>query len=473
MSKIKNGVVKSLSYSMISNLVSLIISTIVITIIPKIVDVSGYGYFQLYIFYSNYIGFFHLGWCDGIYLRHGGEYYDDLDKKQMSSQFWLLTIFETLISVVLLMLLYFSAVEETKRIILYLTVFSIIIVIPKTMLAYVLQMTNKIKENSIITMVEKVAYCAFVLLFVFARKDNFYYYIAADLLGKTAALVIAIVFCRAIVFSKLSNIFTSIKEAANNINVGSKLMVANIAGMLILGIIRLAIENHWNIETFGKVSLSISVSNMMLVFINAIAIVLFPLIKRMDSDKVNSMYGLLNNSLMIVMFLILAAYYPLKELLLLWLPEYSQSFEYMILLFPMCVYECKMSLLVSTYLKAYRKEKIMMYANVVTVLLSLLCAWIFVYCLNSIELSIFSLFCLFAFRCTISELALFKYMDSKLSWDLLLEFLISLAFIALFYFWDNIFAVIIYLVIVGLYIFHKRDIINHIIQVLRNTVQTN
>ena len=64
--------IKNFSYTLSSNLLSLVISTLVVLIIPKLIGVEEYGYWQLYIFYTSYIGFLHFGWNDGIYLRYGG-----------------------------------------------------------------------------------------------------------------------------------------------------------------------------------------------------------------------------------------------------------------------------------------------------------------------------------------------------------------------------------------------------------------
>lgn len=65
--------IKNFSYTLTSNLLSLLVSTLVILIIPKLLGVQEYGYWQLYIFYSSYVGFLHFGWNDGIYLRYGGK----------------------------------------------------------------------------------------------------------------------------------------------------------------------------------------------------------------------------------------------------------------------------------------------------------------------------------------------------------------------------------------------------------------
>ena len=51
----------------------------------------------------------------------------------------------------------------------------------------------------------------------------------------------------------------SLKEASINLSVGSKLMFANIASMLIIGIVRYGISIGWDITTFGKISLTLNV----------------------------------------------------------------------------------------------------------------------------------------------------------------------------------------------------------------------
>ena len=152
-------------------------------------------------------------------------------------------------------------------------------------------------------------------------------YIYADLIGKLFSLLIALFYCSDIVLSKMIKLSDGLKEAFVNINIGSKLMIANIAGMLILGIIRIAIEDNWSIEVFGKVSLSISVSNLMMVFINAMGIVLFPMLKRMNDNIMNALYDKIRDVLMIMLFIMLVFYYPLKEILSIWLPSYKESFK--------------------------------------------------------------------------------------------------------------------------------------------------
>ncbi|MEH7500412.1 hypothetical protein V7251_23495, partial [Cytobacillus firmus] len=95
------NIIRNFSYALSSNLVSLIVSTIVILIVPKLISVEEYGYWQLYLFYSSYIGFLHFGWNDGIYLRFGGAEYKNLDKRLFFSQFYMMVGLQLLISIIM------------------------------------------------------------------------------------------------------------------------------------------------------------------------------------------------------------------------------------------------------------------------------------------------------------------------------------------------------------------------------------
>src|SRR5690349_8391972 len=52
-------------------------------LIPIILSIQGFGYWQIYLFYSSYVGMFALGFNDGIYLRYGSFQYEDLPHKKL------------------------------------------------------------------------------------------------------------------------------------------------------------------------------------------------------------------------------------------------------------------------------------------------------------------------------------------------------------------------------------------------------
>ena len=89
--KKKQGLFKNLSYTVLANGTNTLVSMVLVLFVPKVLGVTEYAYWQLYLFYASYVGFFHLGWADGVYLKFGGKEYESLDKQYFNTQFWLLT----------------------------------------------------------------------------------------------------------------------------------------------------------------------------------------------------------------------------------------------------------------------------------------------------------------------------------------------------------------------------------------------
>lgn len=454
-SKVSNFI-KNFSYTLSSNLVSLIISTMVVLIVPKLIGKVEYGYFQLYIFYSAYVGFLHFGWNDGIYLRYGGKEYSDLDKKVFFSQFYMLMIMQVIIGLGISIVSCVLFSDVNRVFILLMTATCMLIVNLRFMLLYILQCTNEIKAYSRITIMDRILYCVILAAFLFSGFRNYQLLVVSDIIGKFISLLYAMYCCRDIVFHKISDFYMNFKEASDNIRAGSKLMFANIASMLIIGIVRLGIENTWDISTFGKVSLTLSVSNLMMIFINAVGIIMFPILRRTDERKLPGIYVTMRDFLMSVLMGILIFYYPLRVFLSAWLPQYAESLAYMALVFPMCVYEGKMALLINTYLKTLRQEKLILRVNVISVILSGMLSLVTIYLMKNLTLAVISIVVLLAFRCAFAEILLSRIINIKVIKDVILELLMTIAFILTGWFIDSWIAVAGYAAAYGIYLLIKR-----------------
>jgi O-antigen/teichoic acid export membrane protein len=448
--------IKNFSYTLSSNLISMIISTIVILIVPKLIGVEDYGYWQLYLFYSSYVGFLHFGWNDGIYLRYGGKEYKELNKELFFSQFWMLIIFQVVIGVVIIGVSTAFSSDENRLFIFKMTALCMLIVNVRLMLMYILEGTNRIKEYAQITMMERVLYCCLILLFILIGIRQYKLLIIADIIGKLITLAYSTYCCRDIVFNKVSTFYLNVRETVKNVSVGIKLMFANIASMFIIGVVRFGVERTWDVSTFGKVSLVMSVSSLMMVFINAVGIIMFPVLRRTNEDKLPMFYTTMRNFLMVPLLGLLVAYYPLKVILPAWLPQYTESLRYMALLFPMCIYEGKMALLINTYLKTLRKEKLMLAINLASVVLSIILTILFTIVFKNLSLAIVSIVVLLAFRSALAEFFLSKLLNVSVYKDILLEMAMTLIFILVGWFVTSWIGIGLYLAAYGLYLFIQR-----------------
>lgn len=456
--------IKNFSYTISSNLVSLIVSTVVVLVVPKLIGVKEYGYWQLYLFYSAYVGFLHFGWNDGIYLRYGDKDYNEIDKKAFFSQFYMLLISQMCVAVFIIIISKIIFKDYDKLFIF--TMLSVVLIITniRGMLIYVLQFTNRIKDYTKVTIVDRIIYCLFIIICIFIGIKEYKLMIIADITGKLISLIFAIYYCKDIVFRKKSDFYCDIGEAYSNINVGIKLMFANIASMLIIGIVRFGIEQVWSIEVFGRVSLTLSVSNMMMIFINAIGVVMFPVLKRTSIDRLPIIYRSIRYFLMIILFGILIIYYPSRIILSQWLPQYSESLKYMALLFPMLVFEGKMSLLVNTYFKTLRKEKLLLKINIITLSLSIFITIVNTIILRNLDLTVISIVGLLAFRCIIAERELAKIIRVPVEKDILWELGITVTFIFTGWVINSIIGAIIFIIVYLIYVLLKKHELNAIIE---------
>lgn len=459
--KIKD-LLKNISYSIFANGISLIISILITLFVPKIIGVTEYGYLQLFIFYSSYIGFFHFGICDGIYLKYGGRKLCDVSKTEFTSQFIFLVIIEIIISFIITIFAIYSNNNFEKDFVIICTAISLILVIPKLLCIYVLQACNEIKKYSILLLIERIVYGTLTILFlVFLKKNIYCWIIFADLFGKLIASILAVFYCRILFIKEKIKITFVLAKIYENFSIGSKLLLANLATLLIIGIVRMNIENHWGIDVFAKVSLALSISSFVLTFISAIGIAIFPILKRSSVAQYKDIYKHIDFILSIFLFFILIFYFPGSKILVLWLPKYEESVLFLSILFPIFVYDAKNSLLINTFYKALRLEKELLFINLITVCLSFIGSFICIYYMNNIIITLLFIVILFAFKNFMSEFYISRYLNLKFLLNKVMESILIFFFISVNYLipdgFNFILYILLYLVYIGLFSINNQN----------------
>lgn len=219
-------------YSLGTNAISFVISAITTFIVPKFLGATDYGYWQLYLFYISYTGIFHFGWNDGIYLRYGGKKYADLDKDSLYEQACIQLISQIVIAVIIVCISNFLFSEQKKEVLFWVSICMIITNL-RSMFIYILQMTARIKEYAVVNTIDRIAFGILVVSLLWFGKEGFRFLIRGDLVCRVISLSIAIFYCKDIFKIKRRKWSGIIKEIWMNIDVGSKLMFANLASMLI------------------------------------------------------------------------------------------------------------------------------------------------------------------------------------------------------------------------------------------------
>jgi len=447
---------KNISYTLSSNVVTLIISALVVFILPKLLSIEEYGYWQLFIFYSSYVPFLQFGWSDGVYLRYGGREYKELDKNLFFSQFFMLFLSQIFIAIIIFVSSNLLVHDIDKSFIFFLLAIFLVLVNTRYFFIYLLQATNRFKEYSRIILTDRVLYISLIIAFLFFGARDYKIIIISELIGKLISVLYGIYCCRDILYRSFSAFKFNLGETIKNVSAGFKLTLSNTASMLIIGVNRFGIERFWDVSTFAKVSLTLNISNFMMIFINAVGIILFPILKRTNKKKLPEIYVTMRTFLMVLLLGALIVYYPLNVILSAWLPNYAESLIYMTLVLPICVYEGKMALLINTYLKSLRKENLMLTINSISLVISTFISFLTIVLLGNLDLAIVSIVFSLALRSVIAELLLSRIINISVYKDLILEISMTVIFIFTGWYLVSWLALIIYLIAYGSYLTLKR-----------------
>ena len=187
---------------------------------------------------------------------------------------------------------------------------------------------------------------------------------------------------------------------------GISVMIANVCSMLILGVGRQIIDVRWGLLAFGKISFSLTLMNFALTFIMQIGLVLFPALRRLDSDNLQKYYKKLTLGLFYLLPIMYIGYLPMQYLLKLWLPQYTQSINYLALVLPICYFDSRMDLIGNTFFKVLNKQVLLLRINILTILISGTLGMISAYIFNNMNLVVIALVIAIMFRSVLSDLLL-------------------------------------------------------------------
>ena len=292
-----------------------------------------------------------------------------------------------------------------------------------------LQATERIKEYAIIIITESLISVLISTILVLCGYKGYKYLVLLDVIGRGISLLIAIYYCKDYVFLRPHIEKEHIKKAILNIRAGAMVLFATLSSSIIVGISRFAVQQSWGIEAFSKISLTVSISNMATRCINAVGIVMFPALRKLEKEKLPEIYKNINTLLLNLIFAAFIFYKPAVYVLGIWLPKYSDSLKYAAILLPVCAYECKNVMLISTYLKTLFKEKMLLLSNVIAIAMSLIGTIISVYLFNSMEAVMISLLVSLMVRCVISELYIGRILAFRTIGNVISESIMVLSFI--------------------------------------------
>lgn len=418
---------RNILYSVSAQIISLSVSFITGLIVPKFISEIQYAYWQTYQLYAGYAGIFHFGVLDGMVLRFSQYDYENLEKKRVRSHFLFLLGLESLLAC---LLFFFSKGinQFAERRIFAFVAISLISKNLYTYSSFLLQITNQISRYARLVVAHRALYGAFVVASLIGRFGKYELFCMADLACDFFAIIYCAFLCKAAFFGVTESFRDAIRDIKASLTSGIKLMIANVSPSLLISNAKMIIQWCWGTLVFGQISFAFSLSTVFVTFLSAISVVLFPTLKRMDKNEYPDFYVGLRRISSRFLFGALLLFFPGYFILSLWLPSYLPSLSCWGILLPYIVFSARVNLLTNNYLKAYRKEQIMLFINIIIAVVAICLYVISAYILNNMIFVLLAVVISIASISMVSESIVGKLIGVSIRKDILMDIVLTVAF---------------------------------------------
>lgn len=433
--------------------VSMLLSAMTSILVPKIMGVESFGYWQLFMFYTSYVGLFHLGINDGVYLEQGGVLRHRINKKVISSEFKFSLLYQLIFSAVLVVLGFCCFKDSSRSFVIIATAIFLLLNNLSNFLGFLFQAMNETKRYSISVLVDRFIFLIPLTIFLLSHCGDFKLYIIAYACSKTCCLLYCVYEARDIVFVKMLPLSQACQRSIESIRVGIKLTIANISSMLIVGIARALVDMFWGIVDFGQVSFSLSLVTFFLTFVSQASLVLFPALRSINRDELVHFYSAIKQFMSYFFPFAYALYFPIAWIMRLWLPQYNVAISYLAILMPICVFDTKMDICCTTYMKVLRMEKQLLVVNLSCVAISGLCCYVAARFVFSINAVLVVAVMVVVGRSLFSEALVNRHLGQRFETMAIIELIVSVLFVLLSFAPFAIFitGVMLSLIIYGIY----------------------
>ena len=337
---------KGLMQVFVANLIYLGITFFTNFILPKFISVDSYAVIKTYSLYLFYIGFFHLGYNDGMYLEYGGKDIRSIFSNELGTNFYSILFVQLVFTVMAIIPAIFAHSP-----LLIMLAFAITLTNTVSYMKTLFQAVGEFKLYGRALNYERfLMLLGYVLLIFIAKSDNPYLYILVALFASGITLLILFwmtnklnSFGKYVAFSKV--------EIKKNIRTGFPLLMGGLSSNIFTGIDRWFVKILMDSFEFAMYSFAVSMENMINVFLTPITVSMYNYFcKENKQEKVLR----IKNAVLIWGFIIIVAAFPAKWILENYLTAYVSSSSIVFILFATQVFYV---IIKGIYVNIYKAEQ--------------------------------------------------------------------------------------------------------------------
>lgn len=452
-----------------SQLVVLASGLIKALVVPVVLGVSDYGYWQIYVFYAVYVGVFTLGHNDGIYLKYGGYRFEELPFATLraSNMMHLLIL---ALGAAMIAVFAASATDPQRELVFFAVAANILILGTTSNISLSLQAANRMKGFAFLNAADKIFFTIALLALFDPQWRSFWFLIAVDLFGKTAVLVALLFRYRQLYVGPFAGIVVAWAEFRENLGSGIQLMIANLSGMLVLGIGRIIIEYFGSLDSYSYYAFSISLANVVLMSVTAMSVVLYPSLKRQEQASYIGHFERTNAAYSGFSLLMVTSYFAALAFILTVAKSYAPVIEFLNVIFVITALQGKMQLVNNTFYKALRLEGPMLRANLMSLVIAAGLSALGYMLTHSLVSIAYATLLTMLFRVYASEIFLRWHMSSRWTWGPLLEAAVLANFLGVTTFLPPFPAFLVWSLVVVLILVYNREQLASLMRGIRSRV---
>lgn len=317
--------------SLKSNLLIVLIAGVIQTIagalnafiVPKFIGVEQFGFYREFLLYAGYIGFLHFGYVDGIMVKYAGNLLESLDKNEVESEFAFLFWFQSIVSIILVFVgIYLSSFS--------LIFFGISIFVNNVYqhLSIIFLATGKMRLYSLSRIFPVCLFLMNCVLVLFKITD-YRYYIVTFLLSNILMLIL---------FGKIFNNYFNLNILARYdfikiksiFETGIIVMLGNFLSGLFFSIDRWVVYFYFDNKNFAYYTFALSLMQIIQVLVTSISVTFYPYLAKEENREKILKY---TKCLIIMSSFALILYFPLSEIVVLFLNKFIYSLDVLKILF--------------------------------------------------------------------------------------------------------------------------------------------
>jgi|GEM_PF-2433864 len=307
-----------------ANLLSLGLNGALAFLIPKLLSINDYGYYRLFVLYGSFAGLLHLGFIDGLIVRWAAQPKRRIKSELDAALRFLLFEHVLLLGVLLVFTLFYRGRQWLWLVLA--TAGYVIFWNWASLGQSALQALKRFEPISLLVISGPGLFLVSTIGLHAAKMLDLNSLLFACVLSNLFAAAVQWFYVKRIALSGPQVAVGAWKVGAGNLRLGWSILGANILATVALALDRLAVSAKFTILDFAIYSFACNALSLTYSMVVAVSMVAFPYLSEGISEESRCrVYGIAEDSLLLLWAVGLATFFPIAWIIVHWLPSYVSS----------------------------------------------------------------------------------------------------------------------------------------------------